>query len=265
MARKPRLIPLEEVEEIPITEQFLKHLQEGILSYSKSHEHNPSNWYKPSSLNCLRQMYYMRKGYEQEELEESYNGIGMADTGTRRHESIQEVLLWLNTQPDCKFIYVDVEDYISKKHEEGKLLHIEVQGKKGAETLLVDHQLNTRFMCDGLIYCVEQDLYSIFEFKNQISFKYKNKKYVDTEHEFQVTSYCTSLDTKDAFVLYENRDTCLLNIPEHFKATKKRKETLQKRIELCEECVSNNTVPDAEETKHCKWCRYKNQCKKDDN
>ena len=80
-----------------VSEEFLFDVQEAIAKKDHYSQRTPSKTYKPSCLGCSRMMYYMRKGYKQDEKIGDYQGIGMADTGTRRHVAIQEVLEQMNT------------------------------------------------------------------------------------------------------------------------------------------------------------------------
>ena len=77
----------------PLNKAFLTDLMSAIEMRDQKYRRKPSQYYKPSSFVCLRQMYFMRVGEETDNIRTEYNGVGMADTGTRRHEAIQEVLL----------------------------------------------------------------------------------------------------------------------------------------------------------------------------
>ena len=47
-------------ERKPLNKVFLSDVMTAIEKYDNLKSHKPSEWYKPSSLNCLRQMYFMR-------------------------------------------------------------------------------------------------------------------------------------------------------------------------------------------------------------
>lgn len=247
---------------LPANKKFLADVQSAIVRVNTNNRRKGSKWYKPSSLVCMRNMYFARVGAEQDITSEDYNGIGMADTGTRRHEAIQEVLLEMKDL-GYDWEYVDVEQYIAKKQEQGKCKNIKVLGSAGAETHLMDLTLKTSFRCDGIIRRISTDEYFLFEFKNQVSFKANGKTKVDEAHHDQVTCYCTSLDLDKAFVLYENRDVCSLECPEIFEVTKEMKDNLISKIMECEGYVERLIAPPKHENdKPCKWCRYKGMCRK---
>lgn len=247
----------------PIHKAFVCDLMKAIEQRELNSRNKPSKYYKPSSLICLRQMYFTRIGAEQDNVREEYTGIGMADTGSRRHVAIQEALIWMNSQENCDWEYVDVEEYIKYKQSKGKCLNLIVKGKRGAETHLIDTVLGVSFMCDGIIRNKHTGVYYLFEFKNQVSFKYYSKDKVDEEHIAQVSTYCMELDLDYAFVVYENRDVCELNCPELFHVTDEMKQAPVEKILECESYVERLIPPPKHpDDKPCRWCRYKTECRK---
>ena len=248
---------------LPANKKFLNDLMRGVERYNMQTSRKGSRYYKPSGLKCMRQMYFVRMGAEQDLTPSEYNSINMADTGTRRHEGIQEVLLAMKDMGyDWK--YLDVAEYVKEKQKFGKCLSLEIKGTQGAETHLIDKALNTSFRCDGIIRRISTNEDYLFEFKNVISFKYGMlEDGVLPEHHKQVICYCTSLDLNKAFVTYENRDNCELNVPEIFEVTDKMKEDLVSYINECEGYVERMIAPPKTEgTKNCRFCRYKNICRK---
>lgn len=243
-------------------EIFLSDVTTAIERYDKLCSRKPSQYYKPSSLNCLRQMYFTRIGENIDDTITPYSSIGMADTGSRRHEAIQQVLSCMKGM-GYNWEYVDVADYVDMKHEDGKCLNIKVEGKRGAETKLFDEVYQISFLCDGIIKKLSTNEYYLFEFKNQVSFKLKDKNKVDDAHINQVTAYCAELDLDKALVLYENRDTCILKCPEIFEVTPQMKQKFYSKILECEDYVEHLKVPpkNNDETV-CKWCKYKLACRK---
>lgn len=246
----------------PLNKAFLTDLMSAIEQHDKKHRRKPSQYYKPSSFVCLRQMYFMRVGETPDDMRTEYNAVGMADTGTRRHEAIQEVLMEMKDL-GYDWEYLDVAEYLAEKHSQGKCLDIEVVGKRGAETKLFHKTLNISFMCDGILRRVSTGRDYLFEFKNQVSFKYNGKECVDKEHIDQVSTYCMALDLDEAFVVYENRDTCNLECPEIFQVTEEMKQRQVDKILECESYVERLIPPPAHNTtKPCRWCSYQTSCKK---
>lgn len=231
----------------------------------------PSRTYKPSSLVCMRQMYFQVTGEKPDESRTDYCSVGMADTGTRRHVAIQEAVSAM-AELGYEWKYLDVEEYIREKQAAGKCLDIVVRGKRGVETSLYHKTLNISFMCDGIVRHIPSKQDFLFEFKNQISFKYAKdetdpnapcKRHIDRQHEDQVCTYCMALDLDKALVLYENRDNCNLECPEVFEVTDAMKQARVDKILECDEYVARAVAPPMHDnTKPCKWCQYKTACKR---
>lgn len=246
-----------------VSEQFLMDIQEAISLYNSSTSRTPSKTYKPSCLGCSRMMYYMRKGYKQDSTLTDYQGVGMADTGTRRHVAIQEVLEKMRDM--ClPWEYVDVGKYIEQKHREGKIIDTEVTDYRGHECHLKNSKLFVSCMCDGILRNVDTGHYYLFEFKNQISFKAVKRDEIDESHYNQIIAYATLLDLDDVIMLYENRDTCELKCPPVYHVTAEDKESFVTRLEQVETLVQESIIPAAERgSGACKFCDYKAQCRED--
>jgi hypothetical protein len=229
-------------------------------------------------------MYFTRTQESRDASRTEYNAVGMADTGTRRHVAIQEVLLKME-EHGYDWRYLDVGEYLEKKWAEQKCLDIEIRGKYGAETHLFHKTLLISFMCDGIMERISTGQCFLFEFKNQISFKFSTKQddyeiikdslgnrvevkkidgpQIDSAHINQVACYGYCLDLDYALVLYENRDNCTLEVPELFEITKERKEDVVSRILECEGYVERLIPPPkTEDTKSCRWCAYATACKR---
>ena len=250
------------VRKQPLNKAFLSDLMAVIELADMKGSRKPSRYYKPSSMVCMRQMFFTRIGEPPDETRTEYTAVGMADTGTRRHVAIQDALITMEGF-GYDWRYLDVEEYLKKKWAEGKCLDIEVKGKRGAETHLFHKTLLISFMCDGIIEQISTGSHFLFEFKNQISFKYNGKEAVDDEHVDQVSCYGMCLDLDYALVLYENRDSCNLECPELFEITADLKQATIDKVLECESYVERLVPPPKyTDTKPCRWCRYKTACQK---
>ena len=174
---------------LPEYKKFQVDVMSAIERYDILHKRKGSKYYKPSSLHCMRNMYFTRMGAEQDTTPSEYNSIGMADTGTRRHEAIQEVLLAMKDM-GYDWEYVNVEEYVKKKQSFGKCLSLEIKGVAGAETHLIDTALNLSFRCDGIIRRISTNEDFLWEFKNVVSFKYNQlDNHCLEQHHNQVICY----------------------------------------------------------------------------
>ena len=249
----------------PLNKAFLTDLMSAIEQNDMRGSRKPSPYYKPSSFVCLRQMYFMRIGEKPDESRTEYTLIGMANTGTGRHDDIQSVLLKMESM-GYDWRYVDVAEYIKRQQSIGKCTSIEIRGTRGAETKLFDKALQLSFMCDGIIQRISTGEFYLFEFKNQISFKFSNisnNQKMDPAHIDQVSCYCTSLELDRAFVVYESRDACQLECPEIFEVTKEMKEKVVSKIMECEGYIERLVPPPMHhDTKPCRWCSYQTSCRR---
>ena len=269
--RKLGLLVQAAAKKQPINKAFLTDVMSAIEVIDQKGRRKPSQSYKPSSMVCLRQMYFQVTGTNPDDSKTDYCSVGMADTGTRRHVAIQEALMQMPLL-GYDWQYLDVEEYLRKKWAEGKCLDIEVRGKRGVETSLRHKVLNISFMCDGIVRRISTGTDYLFEFKNQISFKYSHddkdpsaatKNHIDSAHEDQVCTYCMCLDLEDALVLYENRDNCSLECPEVYHVTQEMKQARVDKILECDSYVERQVPPPMHvDTKPCSWCQYKTACKK---
>lgn len=259
------------VKKQPLNKAFLTDVMSAIEVLDRKGRRMPSRTYKPSSMVCMRQMYYMVTGEKPDESRTDYASVGMADTGTRRHVAIQEAVAAM-AELGYEWKYLDVEEYLREKWAVGKCLDIQVVGKRGVETQLRHKTLNISFMCDGIVRYLPSGEDFLFEFKNQISFKYGHddkqpgavaKSHVDEAHEDQVCTYCMALDLNRALVLYENRDNCNLECPEVFEVTAEMKQARVDKILECDSYVERQVPPPMHcDKKPCRWCQYQTACKK---
>lgn len=247
--------------------QFQLDVCRAIEEHSAVTRRRGSDYYKPSSMTCQRQMFYTRTKAPMDEERDGYQGIGMANTGTARHEQIQEVLE-LMPKYGFKWKYWDVEEFL-KKHrwKNGQCKNLKVVGKQGGETALRDDVLHLSFRMDGVVEHLENDSgdpFYLFEFKNQISFKAADKKSVDLEHYAQVETYCLEAELGKALVMYENRDNCALFVPEILIVPPEKRQQRADFILDTEGYVERGIVPPCErDSKKCRYCRFKKQCMKD--
>ena len=74
---------------LPPEQEFLSDLQRSIEMTDKKNRRTPSQTYKPSSMNCIRNMYYQVTGADCGDSDSSYALIGICNSGTDIHESFQ--------------------------------------------------------------------------------------------------------------------------------------------------------------------------------
>lgn len=241
----------------PIHEAFLADLIYCIEAHEKENNRIPSHSYKPSSMNCIRNMYFQLIGQKSEKVP-NYSLIGMSETGIARHDKIQSYLILMKEYGiDCE--YVDVELFVT----ENNLTNIEIVERKGHEVKLYHKGLNMRFLCDGIIKYKGE--YFIFEYKTESTHKEMVRKEVAEEHHVQATAYSVCLGINKVLFVYENRDNChkksfVLDITDDMKY-----DLIISKIEECDEYVKNAIIPPKPKDvskKSCQYCDYRGACRK---
>ena len=241
--------------EISVEQKFLRQL-EMTIQEGEGVQKIPSTNYKPSSLNCPRQMFYYRRGTAVDPAPVSSSLVGVAQSGTDRHIRIQKAIMAMRKRGyDCQ--YIDVAAFIKKFKPAGT----EVVGKRGAETKCYNSIYDMSFMCDGILRIGKE--YYILEIKTESTFKFTARFGVDEKHYPQASSYSLLLGLDKVIFLYENRDTCtkktfLLLV------TDKMRQEVKDKISAVENYVKKDILPaPCRNDKVCMYCAYAAKCRMD--
>lgn len=244
-----------EVSNSSVDRRFLRGLTDYIEHSSKNRK--PSKSYKPSSLKCLRQMYYQITGTEVDDSLADAGNVGMAESGTDRHIRLQDAIQAMcEENPDYEWI--DVETYV----KENNIDYLKIVKKDGNETKCYHTVLNMSFMCDGILKIKGE--YYILEIKTENSFKFMKRETVATEHKTQASCYSLAFKIDKVLFLYECRDTLakktyVLNVSDAM-----RQNLVVNKILECDDYVEKLVPPPRSQVKKdCQYCRYLKQCKKD--
>ncbi len=245
-------------EELPVEQEFLSELKRSVELDDKKNSRKPSQSYKPSSMNCLRNMYYQVMGKDTDPGTASYTGIAICNAGSDIHVRVQTAIDGMKENGmDCE--YINVAEFVKNRNLED----IEVRGQSGVETKLFNKKLNMSFMCDGIIKY--KNRYYILEIKSETINKWYVRKDVDVAHHNQATAYSISLGLNDVLFVYVNRD--MLDMKSFmFHVTDEMKHDLVGRIEECDGYVKRMVAPPKPEDvakKTCEYCPYKKQCRED--
>ena len=237
---------------------FLADLKRSIEKSADKEARKPSQTYKPSSMNCIRNMYYQVMGVEQDPSQSAYCSVGICNSGTDIHIRIQKAVEDMkNNGIDCE--YIDVEDYVRSRN----LDYLEIVEKYGMETKLYYKDLNMSFLSDGIIRY--KNHYYILEIKTEASFKWNTRDNVDPTHYKQGTAYSIAFKLPEVLFLYVNRD--VLDMKAYmFVPTDEMKQDLVGMITECDGYVSRMICPPKPENvpkKTCSYCGYKTLCGKD--
>lgn len=240
------------VEALPVEQCFLTDLKATVSACNPpSHR---SAYFKPSSLQCMRIMYFDRIQASLDKSLIEYSSARICETGSNSHECIQ---YYVSRMKDFgkDWEFVDVETYI-KEHN---LDYLTVRNKKAYETHLLDTRYGISFLCDGIVR--HDGKYYILEIKTETDDKGLGRDSADPYHKLQSVSYSLSLKLNDIIWLYEERNFCC---PKSFHTivTDDDRMTLVQRFETVEQAVKDLIPPEkCTSRKTCVYCPYKTVCK----
>ena len=75
-------------EKTSVEEAFLSDLKRSIELTAQKESRKPSQTYKPSSMNCIRCMYYQVTGEDAIEDKPNFTNVGICNSGSDIHERI---------------------------------------------------------------------------------------------------------------------------------------------------------------------------------
>lgn len=255
---------LDSVQETASIEQsFLADLKKGIELQSMKESRPPSQSYKPSSMQCIRNMYYQVTGAEPNGDSPSYALVNIGNSGTDTHARIQGYVNSMKENGiDCE--YVNVSDFLKTRElKDLKIVKKSNFAKGEYETKLFHKKLNISFLCDGIIKYKSQ--YFILEIKTESSNKFMSRKGVDPKHYDQGTCYSLMFGIDRVIFLYINRD--VLDMKAYmFNVTDDMRKSITDKISECNEYVEKKSVPPKPELARgvCTYCGYYNRCKEDE-
>lgn len=255
LSKLMKLIEQEAVDS-PVEVSFLTDLKHSIEVTNSKEYRKGSASYKPSSMSCIRQMYYIRTGVDPVE-NFNYQLIGICNNGTDTHIRIQTYISKMKDNGiDCE--YVDVAQYV----RDNNLEHLEIVSQNGMETKLYHKDLHISFLCDGIIKY--KGSYYILELKTEGSNKFWSRTEVDPSHYNQACCYSLSLNLDSVLFVYINRDTYDMK-SYLYTPGNDLKHAITAMILTCEDYVENGEIPEIKfrDSKPCKYCGFKDQCRKD--
>ena len=247
-------------EDVAPEQSFLGDLKRSIELTNSRESREPSKTYKPSSMTCIRNMYYQVTGHPQDEGYTPYTLIGICNSGTDIHERVQKYVADMkNNGIDCE--YINVADFVKQR----ELDYLEVVEQKGMETKLYNKTLNMSFLCDGIIRY--KNKYYILELKTESAYKWQGRKGVDPKHYAQGTAYSLVFKLDEVIFIYINRD--ILDMKAFmFKPTDEMRSELVNKILECDNYVQQNILPPKPEDvpkSSCEYCQFRLSCRAEDN
>ena len=241
-----------------VGEQFVKQLDDFIVNSTDNIKHG-SNYYKPSGMySCKRDLYYLRSGVAGRE-DINQQSISICLNGSWRHETLQNYLIEMSKN-DGDIKWIEPDQYIKDNNITAKY-GTSIKQRVGNEVKLFNSKYQLSFMCDGIIKF--RDKIYILEIKTCASFIFNKLTDVVDKHKQQATCYSMGLGINDVIFLYENREV-LSHKGFLYHVTEADKLEIANKIADVEEYINRRELPPKEKDK-CKYCCYKEQCRKDYN
>lgn len=250
-------------EVLPPEKDFLNDLKRSIEITDEKGRRKASQTYKPSSMTCIRNMYYQRIGQDADEGNSSYISVGICGSGSDTHLRIQRAVTEMKDNGiDCE--YINVADFIRNRGLDDIEIVKESDFENGEyETKLFHKKLTMSFLCDGIIRY--KGHYYILELKTESSYKWSTRQGVDEKHFAQGTAYSIAFNIPEVLFVYINRD--LLDMKAFmFTPTDDMKQNLIGTIDNCEGYVNQKKVPPIPDNipkRICEYCGYKETCRKE--
>ena len=253
------IVQLLDADNKPVEQLFLRDLKRSIELTADKSSRKPSQTYKPSSMNCIRYMYFQVTGAEQDASESSYISVGICNAGSDIHERIQTAVTEMkNNGIDCE--YLDVGEFITSRG----ITDIDVVAKQGMETKLYHKKYNMSFLTDGIIRY--RGKYYILELKTETGRKFYQRTGVDPKHYNQGIAYSLAFGLDNVIFVYISRD--ILDMKSYlFDVTEDMRQNLVNKMEECDEYVKIKKVPPKPDTqggKLCDYCAYQKTCERED-
>lgn len=234
-------------------------LDEALVKRNNANLRKPSQYYSPSSIGgCPRQLYYKRIGAPINDKQDiAPKNILKGETGTDRHERIQELLVYIDEELDYDFEWVDVREYV----EENDLDYLEIVSYDGLEALVVDTRYKIRFRVDGIIRIKGREY--LLEIKTDDTFRWQKRVNIAPYHKMQGVSYSLSFNINNVLYMYEERNNFQKKIIK-VKEKEKDKQKLVDKINKIEKQIEEKELPE-KDLKSCMFCMYTDICDKNKN
>lgn len=268
MARKSLSLVMKaiekELQDFPAQTAFLNDLIKSIeLDAQKDHRKGSAS-YKPSSMTCIRQMFYIKTGAETDPyIKRSFQNIGICNNGTDTHLRIQSAVLRMKDNGiDCE--YINVAEFVRQRNLTDLEIIQEPDFEHGEfETKLYHKNLQLSFLCDGIIKY--KNVYYVLELKTESSNKFWARNGVDESHYNQGTCYSLAFGIDQVIFVYISRDTYDMK-SFMFNVTDEMKADIIGLITNCDNYVTENKVPPKPADppkKSCMYCEFRERCGKD--
>lgn len=249
-------------KEVDLAEEFINDLNYAIPKYDSLTHKEPSRYFKPSSIRCIRCGVFQVLGATPTDGETTANLIGITQGGSAIHENIQRGLVEFPKKGlMSNWTYVNVADYINMNVKGIDVVEPCDFSRGIYETKIFSEQYQIRCLLDGILKY--KNKYVILEIKSINSSKFYKLKDVLEKHKAQAISYSILTGIDSILFLYVDRDLYNKKAFLYTPPKEEKKDWLDK-INYGLECVRNKRVPKKpviEDKDFCTYCIYKKLCK----
>lgn len=248
----------EKKTEIKIEDRFLHEFNETLKVIEMERAQPiPTEYLRPSMMyGCVRMLWAARRGIKPDEGTLDPILIGIQESGTDRHERIQEVV---SKMPNIEML--DVEAQVKQANLMGINTEFVNWDSSGYEARCLNKDLGIFFKPDGVIRYF--DYKCILEIKTESIYKFSKRFYIEPKHKIQATCYAMGLGLDYVLFLYEDRNFTQKKIY-LWKVEDEIKEEIFHKVETVNNYLSVDEVPPKEESKEaCQYCSFKTFCKEE--
>lgn len=253
---------IKEFEHPRAFEMKFMELYNKTLLTCKEEQPYPTDFTRPSSLGkCARNIFFERTHAPKDPIDLNnpwiYNSVGILESGTDRHERIQNVLFKMEEQGFIKNI--DIPTAIKDAQAEGIKSEFVKWNEDKTEARCCNTEYNLYFQADGLVELDNKK--AVFEIKTvsckKLASIRKSQKPLPP-HILQATAYAMCLGVDYILFFYEDRDFTS-HFPILYKVTDEDKRVVTEKLALVDKCCREGVIPPPNKLE-CMFCTYKELC-----
>lgn len=241
---------------------FIEGYNKALLEV-KERQPYPTDYTRPSSLGkCARNIFFERTHAPKDEIDLkniwTYNQVGILESGTDRHERIQNVLFKMEEMGLVKNI--DIPTAVEDAKAKGLQTEFVSWNEDKTEARCLNKDYNLYFQADGLIEMAGKK--AIFEIKTTSCKKIatiRKSKAPLRPHILQATAYAMCLGVDYILFFYEDRDFTS-HFPILYEVPQSIKNEVIAKLQEVDRCVNEGDIP-APNKMECTFCEFKTLCK----
>ena len=243
--------------------KFMEGYNTSLLA-TRERQPYPTDYTRPSSLGkCKRNIFFERTHAPKDPVDLknvwTYNQCGILESGTDRHERIQNVLFKMEELGFIKNI--DIPTAVKDAQAKGLQTEFLHWNEDKTEARCVNKDFNLYFQADGLVEM--NGIRAIFEIKTTSCKKIagiRKSKAPLRPHILQATAYALCLGVDYILFFYEDRDFTS-HYPILYKVSDTVKQEVIDKLADIDRCIEEGVIPEPNKME-CMFCEFKQLCAK---